>query len=172
MTGETRIRIGDLAAGPVHRVLSPDSGERQALARRLGLEALDSLEAELDIRAWMDGCEVAGRFKGDVVQVCGVSLEPFSQPVSGEIQVRLVPPGSPSLPVDEGDGEVEISLETPDPPEVLDGDVVDLGELLEEHLALAIDPFPRKPGVVFEWEAGPDPTSPFAALRTLKDSGE
>jgi hypothetical protein len=47
--------------------------------------------------------------------------------------------------------------------------VVDLGAIASEFLILGIDPYPRKPGVVFEpnleREAG---ASPFAALAALK----
>ena len=51
---------------------------------------------------------------------------------------------------------------------MLEGDDLDLGAYLVEHLALEIDPFPRKPGV--EWEPPPaeTPASPFAVLQQLK----
>ncbi|MEI7571536.1 MAG: DUF177 domain-containing protein [Phenylobacterium sp.] len=169
MTGATQFRLGDLAAGPLSLHLVPDEAARAALALRLGLEGLPKLEARLEVRPWLDGCEVRGGFQGEVIQVCGVSLEPFSQPVAGVIDLRLVPEGSPNLPVEISDGEVEISLDSPDPPDVLEGDAVDVVAILEEHLALAIDPFPRRSDAVFDWTAGPDTTSPFAALNALKE---
>jgi hypothetical protein len=169
MTGSTQFRLGDLAAGPLSLHLVPGEVERAGLALRLGLEGLPKLVAHLEVRPWLDGCEVRGRFEGEVIQVCGLSLEAFSQPISGDIDLRLVPEGSPNLPAEAGDGEVEISLESPDPPDVLDGDAVDVEAILEEHLALAIDPFPRRPDAVFDWNSGPDTTSPFAALNALKD---
>jgi hypothetical protein len=64
---------------------------------------------------------------------------------------------------------VERSLEDEDPPEPLDSGHIDLAALAVEFLALALDPFPRKPGAVFadapdvETEGGP-----FAALSALK----
>jgi hypothetical protein len=67
------------------------------------------------------------------------------------------------------DGEIELDLEADDPPDVLDGDVLDLGAYLVEHLALEIDPFPRKPGVAFEAPAEPAAPSPFDALKRLKE---
>ena len=169
MTAATQFRLGDLAGGPLQIHLAPDAAERAGLAKRLGLEGLPKLEARLEVRPWLDGCEIRGGFQGEVVQVCGVSLEPFVQPLHGEIDLRLVPAGSPNLPAETSDGEVEISLESPDPPDALDGEVVDVSAILEEHLALAIDPFPRRPDAVFDWSAGPDTTSPFAALGALKD---
>lgn len=166
------IRLGDLSGGPVRRRLEPDAEARSVLAAQLGLEALPALQADIEVRPWMDGCEVLGRFRGEVTQICGVSLEPFSQEVSGEIGLRLVPEGSPNLPVEPPAGDIEVSLDTPDPPERLEGDSVDLDALLTEHLALAIDPFPRRPDAVFEWAPDPAETSPFAALRSLKTRPE
>ncbi len=68
--------------------------------------------------------------------------------------------------------EVEIDPNADDPPDPIEGGRIDLGALVVEHLALEIDPFPRKPGVVFEPPAGGEPPSPFAALRDFKAKGE
>ena len=110
MTGSTQFRLGDLAAGPLSLHLVPDEAARAGLAGRLGLEGLPKLVAHLEVRPWLDGCEIKGRFQGEVIQVCGLSLEAFSQPIAGDIDLRLVPEGSPNLPAETGDGEVEISL--------------------------------------------------------------
>jgi len=50
---------------------------------------------------------------------------------------------------------------------VLEGDVVDLAAYVVEHLALEIDPFPRKPGAVFTPPEPEEPPSPFAVLKGL-----
>lgn len=168
----TTVRLGDLTAGAVRHRLAPGGEARASMARRLGLRGLPALGADLEVRAWMDGCQVLGRFTAVVTQVCGVSLEPFDQPVSGEIDLRLVPQGSPNLPQDPAAGEVEVSLDTPDPPEPLEGDLIDLDALLEEHLALEIDPFPRRPDAVFQWSPETEETSPFAALKALRPRPE
>ena len=76
------------------------------------------------------------------------------------------------------EGEIEIDLETLDPPDVMVDGVLDLGGVVCEQLALNIDPFPRKPGAEFETVAAdegevdePAP-SPFAALAKLKEEPE
>src|SRR5271156_3377550 len=58
----------------------------------------------------------------------------------------------------------------PNGPEPLIGGVVDLGALATEFLILGLDPYPRKPGAVFELpqDVKPEP-GPFAALAGLKD---
>ena len=38
----------------------------------------------------------------------------------------------------------------PDSPETFSGDTIDVGALAEEFFELAIDPYPRKPGVSLE----------------------
>ena len=41
-----------------------------------------------------------------------------------------------------------------------------------EHLALELDPFPRKPGAVFVQPPEPTEISPFAALKALNTKRE
>jgi hypothetical protein len=38
-----------------------------------------------------------------------------------------------------------------------------------EHLALELDPFPRKPGATFDYQAPEEETSPFSALKKLTE---
>ncbi|HQT52251.1 MAG TPA: DUF177 domain-containing protein, partial [Phenylobacterium sp.] len=59
-----------------------------------------------------------------------------------------------------------------DPPDVLADEEIDLSAYLIEQLALEIDPFPRKPGAVFEYAPDTTDLSPFAALKKLKGEGE
>jgi hypothetical protein len=162
------VRLGELARGPLRLSLAPDDAERAAIAKALGLQGLPALSAEVEVRPWLDGAELGGRFDARVEQVCGVTLDPFEQDLFGEIDVRVVPAGSPNATADEG-GEVALELDAPDPPDVLAGDEIDVAAYVVEHLALEIDPFPRKPGAAFEYEpADPAETSPFAVLKGLK----
>ena len=46
---------------------------------------------------------------------------------------------------------------------------IDLGAIATEFLILAIDPYPRKPGAVFQSPSAGEPAAhPFAALAALK----
>lgn len=167
-TWTTPILLHELGRGPRQVRLEPDAAERAKVAKDLGLESLPALTAELTITPWLDGAEITGRFEAVVEQLCSVSLEPFEQPLSGEIAVQVVPAGSPNAAPEE-DGDAELSPEAPDPPDVLAGEAVDLAAYVVEHMSLEIDPFPRKPGVEFEYAAPPEPESPFAVLKKLKD---
>lgn len=162
-----KFRLGDLARGPVVLQLEADAAIRGALAGYLGVRELKSLTAEVRLRPWLDGVEMGGRFEALVEQESGLSLEVFEQRVEGPLEVRLVPAGSPNAP----DPEVEIDLdpEAPDPPEILESDVLDVAAYVVEHLAVEIDPFPRRPGETFEYTPPQDDDSPFAVLKRLKD---
>ena len=163
-----QIRLHELARGPLKLHLEPDAAERARIAADLGLESLPALVADLTVRPWLDGAEITGRFKAVVEQVCSVSLDPFEQPLAGEVEVRAVPAGSPNAPAEAGH-EVELDPDAADPPDVLAGDAIDLAAYVVEHLALEIDPFPRKPGAEFDYTPPADEESPFAVLKNLKE---
>ena len=99
------LKLHELARGPVRLELAPDAAERAAIARQLGLQSLPALKAAVTVKPWLDGVEVTGRFEATVEQICGVSLDPFEQPVEGEIEIHAVPTGSPHATSAEG-GEV------------------------------------------------------------------
>jgi uncharacterized metal-binding protein YceD (DUF177 family) len=160
--------LHELARGPVTLQLAPNADERAAIARALSLKSLPMLTAEVTVKPWFDGVELSGRFKASVEQVCGVSLDAFEQSVEGQIDVRALPAGS-SHATDEDAAEVELDLDAPDPPDVLEGDAVDLGAYVVEHFALEIDPFPRKPGAEFAFTPPAEDESPFAVLKAFKD---
>jgi uncharacterized metal-binding protein YceD (DUF177 family) len=163
------VRLGEVARGGVNLTLAPDATARATIARDLDLVALPEFTAQARVAPWHDGVSLSGKFSGVVTQICGVSLEPFDQPIEGEFEVRLVPTGSPNLPGEDG-GELTLDLDEADPPEPLDGDQIDVAAYVVEHLALALDPFPRKPGVEFAYEdPGAAQASPFAVLKGLKD---
>jgi uncharacterized metal-binding protein YceD (DUF177 family) len=136
------------------------------MAKALGLVGLTAFQATLDVIPWLDGAEIHGAWSGVVTQTCGVSLDDFDMPLSGRFEVRVVPQGSSNAP--ELGSEVDLDPEADDPPDVLDGEMIDLGAYVIEHLDLEIDPFPRKPGVVFEPPQTTTIISPFASLRDLK----
>lgn len=145
----------------------PDAARRN-LARSLQLEHLTRLEARLTVKAWLDGLCVDGWVEGVAGRLCGLTLEPFDETVKERLTLRLVPHGSPNAPQDDG-GEVVVDLEGEDPPEVVDGAVIDLGAYVVEAFAVGLDPFPRKPGAVFVAPEEPVAISPFAALKGLAD---
>jgi hypothetical protein len=155
------------AADPLVRHLEPGKPDRAAIAAELGLEGLGALEADVRLSGWRDGLRIESHWRATISQICGVSLDPFESPISGDFTVDVVPAGSPHAP-QEVAIELDIDPEADDPPDVVEADRVDVSAYLIEHLALEIDPFPRKPGAVFEPPAEPPEASPFAVLRAIR----
>lgn len=161
------LSLHELAHGPVRRTLIAPEAARKRIARQFNLDDLASLEAEVMVSPWLDGAEVRGRWHAALLQTCGVTLEPLPSEPEGEFVVRVLPAGSPNAPEPPA-GEIEVDLEGEDPPDLLDGETIDLAGYVVEHLGLEIDPFPRKPGAVFTPPDEPEELSPFAVLRQLK----
>lgn len=140
--------------------------ELEALARRLDVVALKGLRATMQMQRIHSGemVEVRGRLDADVVQNCVVTLEPFESTVTEEFTAYFARPGS--MPKEE-----EVAIDDDASPEPIGADgMIDLGELTAQHLSLALDPHPRKPGVTFETpEAAADgPANPFAVLADFR----
>jgi len=153
--------------------LVADETTRAAIAAAAGLSALPRLAATFDVsRRGADGLRVAGRVCATVGQICVVTLDPIENRIEELVEIDFVSPAATA--VEEAlarDRHLEVTTE--EMPELLHGDTVDLGALAAEFLMLAIDPYPRKPGVVFQ--APPTEAEgehPFAALASLRRGGQ
>jgi hypothetical protein len=161
------IELAEARNGATRRLVA-DARARAAIAKALDLERVDALEADLALSPWLDGAEIEGRWQAEIEQICGVSLDPFTTLITGDFRLHVVPPGSPNAPAVEP--EIVIDPDAEDPPDELTGETIDLGGYVVEHLALEIDPFPRRPGVEFEAPEAPAAPSPFDVLGRLKNS--
>ena len=109
-----------------------------------------------------------------VTQSCVVTLEPVSSKIDETVEHIFVPEGSKlARMVTNEEGEIVLDPDGPDIPDQFTGDSIDVGAVVAEFAALAIDPYPRKPNVEFaekaEKEADDDkPPSPFAVLKDWK----
>jgi len=147
-----RIREG------MHRAVEATTSECRAVADRLGLNAVRHLCCGFDLDPAEDGAVLAtGKLRARVEQTCVVSLEAFDTEVIEDFRVRFVPAGTETDDIDlEADDEIPY-----------EGAALDLGEAAVEQLALALEPFPRKPGA--EMPAAPEDAGPFAALARLRE---
>jgi uncharacterized metal-binding protein YceD (DUF177 family) len=140
--------------------------EREALAAFYKLPAIAVLTATLRINpAGRGGARVTGAVHGEFSQVCVVSAEPFPGTVDEDVDVRFAPQGAADSKSAAAEEAQTFSLTDEDEPDpVIDGKI-DLGALISEFFALGLDPYPRKPGAVFEEDAKSEPAdSPFSAL--------
>jgi uncharacterized metal-binding protein YceD (DUF177 family) len=165
------IAVEQVPEAGLHRDLEASQASRSAMAELAGLRDVLSAAASLDVTPKGGGrFHVGGRVKARIGQTCVVTLDPIENDIDEPIDAVFAPPDQiPQLAelVDESDDSDE---EVPDPPEPIENGMIDLGRLATDALFLAIDPYPRKPGVVFEpVVVAPDPEDhPFAALKALK----
>ena len=159
-------------------VFEATAGERAGLAKRFGLIELKSLKGTASMRHWRKlGVALEGRFEAEVVQACVVTLEPVPATLSEKFKVHFLPAdmleeqaGGPGA-----EREIVIDPESDEPPEPFEAGHIDVGEMIAEQLALALDPYPRKAGVDLDAipageaeatnEAKPNP---FAVLEKFK----
>jgi uncharacterized metal-binding protein YceD (DUF177 family) len=168
------VTLEDIPETGEHFELEADAAVRAAVAKVAGLRDLPRLHACFDVtRRGADGLRVAGTVSATVGQTCVVTLEPLDNEIEETIDLAFVP-RQPAEPADLQDNENHENEPQPrdvnwNDPEPLIGGAIDLGALATEFLILGLDPYPRKPGALFEPPQGdePDP-SPFAALAKLK----
>ena len=136
------------------------------MARVAGLREVPRLQASFDVsRRSGGGLRVTGLVSATVGQNCVVTLEPLANEVEETVDLLFVPQRAPARQEDETEAKPRhVNWDDPEPI----GGVVDLGALATEFLILGLDPYPRKPGAVFEPPQDRKlETGAFAALAKL-----
>jgi len=155
--------------------IAADESQRDRIASELGLDSLDQLETDYVLSRSGDNVALEGSITAKLHQICVVTLDPFPVDLTVPLTLAFAPEEPSRVATRRAESEavdVEVALDADDPPEPIVDGVIDLGAVTLEFLALALDPYPRKPGVSFA--AGPvEPAreSPFAALAKLKRDG-
>lgn len=157
------LRLHHIGAG-VQRRLKPDAEAIKRIVRALDLQALDMFEVDINLVPTVSGWRLDGRVIADAVQTCGLTLEPLPVRIDRKFSVQMV-----EATEHEAEENAEIDLELDDDSaDQIEGGSLDLGQYAVEQLALSLDPFPRKPGAVFEQPPEPGEISPFAVLKGLR----
>ena len=142
--------------------LRATAAECQALAARMAIPAVLELACRFRLTAFPGRLVLAqGELRARVVRHCVVTLDAFETLTEERFRLRFVPAGSESDD-DDPDSDDEIAYQ---------GGSIDLGEAAAEQLALALDPYPRKPGAALPDDAGAVTDSPFAALARRQPRG-
>lgn len=155
--------------------LSANEGERAKIAKRLGVPAVEKLEGEAALTASKAEITVSGAFTATLIRECVASLEEMREEIGEDFEAVFLRLADEDAVSSAGGGDDEIWDGEEVPPEVHEGDSFDAGEFLVQQLALAMDPFPRKPeakSLADEYGSGGN-LSPFAELgEKLKKSDE
>jgi uncharacterized metal-binding protein YceD (DUF177 family) len=159
--------------------LAANDQERAALAARFDLESIGSLEAAIHLAVVDDhgSVRIRASIAADVVQTCVVTLDPVPAHLQTRFEILF-------SPVDMDESDVQVTPDDDEDPEPLDGDTIDVGEMVAQQFGLNLDPYPRRPDVVFSAQETSDGNrikieedtgstaqeSPFAVLRNLKST--
>ena len=153
------IPLSRIGAHPLDVRVQAEPDELAAVAARLRLPAVHSLRCGFTLnRSAKDVFDAHGSLTAEVEQTCVVSLDAFRSEVNESFHIRFVPEDALSDSLD------------PDAPDEVGypGDVIDLGEAAVEQLALALDPYPHKPGTEPPAAASDAYANPFAGLERFK----
>ncbi len=151
------VAIARIGPTPLSVEVSANPDECQALAARMRIPAILTLDCAFVLRREAGGIRADGQLRARVTRVCVASLDEFEADIAEKFAVRFVPEGTETDAIDpEADDEIPYA-----------GATIDLGEAAAQQLALALDPYPRKPGAASA-EESPAPSSAFAALKALR----
>jgi hypothetical protein len=152
--------------------LDAREAERSGLAKLAGVPEVPKFVAEIALKKISPTrFEISYALVAEVVQACVVTLEPLTAPIVREFTRELH--FAPTLRR-EAEKEVVINPGEDEVPEEIGSLHYDLAGPLVEEFLLAIDPYPRKPGVEFARPEDPGgkgpgrPENPFAVLKSLK----
>jgi uncharacterized metal-binding protein YceD (DUF177 family) len=168
------LRVDDIEDGEECSI-EASKAEREAIASLLDLTALDSMRFTGSFHfAGEGGLLLKGSLTAKLTQICVVSLEPFESELAVPVEIEFWPSARiDALERTADEASSHGILDWPEP--ILDGKI-ELGPVLYETLATALDPYPRREGVSFTWTEAPEAPeapekadSPFSALSRLKD---
>ena len=162
-----------MTAGPATELVRPIAAERvgaaglavtveaseaecAAVAARLMLPGVASVRCEWQLRPSHGGrLEAEGSLRARLQQVCVVSLDAFESEIVEEFAVQFVRAGAEAEGGDDPDEPDEIPFEA---------GMLDLGEATVQQLALALEPYPRKPGAELTMPEEGGKATPWDAL--------
>jgi uncharacterized metal-binding protein YceD (DUF177 family) len=160
--------LAEIGENGLERERRASEAERAALAHALDITAVTDLRASYVIQPLGRGrYRLAGEIEAGVIQSCVVTLEPVPGRIAERFEAEFMP--APELARAEGHHEEMEALAAADLEPIVH-DRIEVGRIVYEHVAAALDPYPRKAGASLEQavpEAG-ERESPFAVLSKLK----
>ncbi len=149
--------------------IAADADDLTRLAQWAGVDRVERFAGKLSLRKLSPGrFAYEAELEADVVQSCVVTLEPVKSHIARSFARTLH--YAPKGPARE-EGRLTLAAGDDDAPDEIASTRYDLAGPLLEEFSLAIDPYPRAPGVAFEPPEEPaNPAdNPFAVLKRLKE---
>jgi uncharacterized metal-binding protein YceD (DUF177 family) len=152
------VPVARLGLEPFRQRIEATPEERDRLAQRLDLCALDRFAADVELRRQGGQLVILeAAFAAEFEQCCSVTLEPVRGAIADRFSLIYGP--------EQNEGP-EVTLSADDPAfEPLTVDVIDVGEAVAQELSLALPEFPRLPDANVDDLIEPEPKEgPFATL--------
>ncbi|HVZ70459.1 MAG TPA: YceD family protein [Rhizomicrobium sp.] len=164
---EKFIELSSLSEAGMEIVIAPNEAERAQIAEWAEVTSIPSFRAAITLkRNTPSRFSYEADLRAEVVQPCVVTLEPVTQIIEQKFtrQLHLTHAARrrPELvELSPGAGEDES-------PEEIESTRYNVAGPVLEEFSLAIDPYPRAPGVAYEPPPEEKPESPFAVLKQLQ----
>jgi hypothetical protein len=162
--------LSDLSNAGAELSIAATPEQRARLAEWAEIVSVETFEAHITLkRASSTRFEYFAELSANLVQSCVVTLEPAPAHLLLSITRSL---HYTKFPAKADIGPQDLLAGSDEGPEEIEDLRYDLAAPLLEEFSLAIEPYPRAPGVVFEAQPEKDPQeSPFAVLKSLKGKG-
>ena len=127
---------------PIEETFIASEEECAALTQRFKILEVQAFEASIHLAEeapnWF---RLQGQLVADIVQQCIRTLSPRPEHVDEIVDLRMTT--DPSFQRSSSDSDEGIELSSGDDFEYINGEAVDVGELLTQLLSTAMDPYPR-----------------------------
>jgi hypothetical protein len=150
---------------------SANKDERAALAQLADVLAVTQFEARIALKKLSPNrFALSADLTAQIIQACVVTLEPLPAHIARTFRRELHFVPNLRRDQEKPEKEIAISLDEDEAPEEIGSLHYDLAGPLIEEFVLAIEPYPRAPGVNFTPPGDEDdrPESPFAVLKGLE----
>ncbi len=168
-----RISATDIAEAGLDVGRTATDAERARLIAELDILRVDRVVLTGRVKATgRGGYQLQGSVKAEVAQACVVTLDPVPERLDIPLSVDFLPEAAVPAPIPEGDHDEAAASEVMIEP--IRNGILDIGEVVYQEIAAALDPYPRAAGAALDTsEAGPaddGDSHPFAKLRQLARS--
>ncbi len=176
------IESDEIGTKPIKLTISPKAENMKALCNRLNMHSIQCLSADLILERNKVSKIICinGKINAELEQFCIITTDPVPESISDEFEAWFADPTQAvsftkakreRMSLKE-QSDQPILEESDDPEPVIDGKI-DLGELVTQHLSLALNPYPRAEGAEYALqektlEGGYDYDNPFAKLKDWK----
>ena len=179
-----RVETARIGVEPFAVRLAATEQQRKDMARRAGVDAIASLEADMILQRTSGNgrIHVKGTVNAEVTQDCAVTLKKVQNSITDDFEAwytdhqQVISLAGVRRERDSmlSGGELPVTEEHEDPETAVDG-YIDVGELAAQYFCLAVSPYPRAGDSDYEnyvdtgFAAKPSTRqNPFAALKNWK----